>query len=175
MKRKPIKRLTDWTPDQLDLLEKLGAEGKLSWDEIGEACGHSKGSAQSTYHRRRLLAEAGGKSLPRKDGKRAYTPEEDAEICSLVAQGITRVEIAKRLNRSAGSVIDRYYRIRSSAHRGRPEPGTQVPVTPSALADRDARYRLRLQQSQVDELMGDPLPGRSARDGFTGMSRNGAQ
>lgn len=42
--------------------------------------------------------------------------------------------------------------------------GNSIKATPEAIADRDARYQLWLQQPAAAALMGDPLPGRSALD-----------
>ncbi len=74
-------------------------------------------------------------------------------------------DIARELVRTEKSCHAKYWAMRESILLTRqPEAGMRINVTPEAIADRDARYQLRMQQSPVAALLGDPLPGRSALD-----------
>jgi hypothetical protein len=172
-RRKPIKRLHAWTPDQLALLDQMAADGKSSWDEIGEACGHTGPSAQSTYCRRRHLAEAVGNAMPRKDGRKPWSQVEIAEMVHLRdVEKLTFWEIDARLGRKKGSSNSKYHMVDCATPlHGPAEAGANIKITPAQLADRDARKRLE-HSSLTAAFCGDPLPGRSALDQRGGIYRD---
>lgn len=82
-------------------------------------------------------------------------------------------EIDAAMGRTPRSCRAKYHQLKADPNprRGMPEPGMRVAVTPAALADRDARYRLRMLQPAAAAIMGDPLPGRSALDQKRGVEQ----
>jgi len=73
--------------------------------------------------------------------------------------------IGIELGRTAKSCHAKYCSVQEANLLSRqPEAGTRLNISPEVIADREARYLLRMQQSPIAALMGDPLPGRSALD-----------
>ena len=152
--------MNPFTDEQYALLERMVAEDK-SWSEIGEACGHSPASCSTTYS----VRKNGGP--PKIGPHRLWAAEDLARLKHMRdVHHMGFSQIGRELGRTASSCNTKYNVATDDPTplHGMPEPGARITVTPAALADRDARYRLWLQQSPVAALMGDPLPGRSALD-----------
>lgn len=153
-----------FTDEQYALLVQMLADGR-SWTEIGEACGHSANSCSTTHSRRQKQASAAAQ-LPSKSKGMPWSAEELARLRYL--RDVLRWQfkaIGRDLGRTESSCNTKYVvSTDGPVTHGQLEAGMRVAVTPEALADRDARYQLRMQQSPIAALLGEPLPGRSALD-----------
>jgi hypothetical protein len=154
-----------FTAEQYAMLEQMLADGK-SWTEISAACGHTANSCSTTHGRRQKQAAVAAQ-LPAKSKGKLWDAEEVSRLRYL--RDVLRWDfkaIGRDLGRTDASCNTKYNVITEGPTpvHGQPEQGMRVAVTPAALADRDARYQLRMQQSPIAALLGEPLPGRSALD-----------
>lgn len=161
-----------WTPEQLALLDRLGAENKLSWFEIGRACGHSAQYSSSVYGIRRKAAAEAGLPVPVRNvaAPRPWTKQDINQLVALREVEKKQFgEIDEILGRSINSSRAKYHNVKAlEGHPGdgmiRLDTSMRVSVSPRALAERDIRSHALLHQSPTAALMGDPPPGRSALD-----------
>jgi hypothetical protein len=153
-----------WTPGQLELLQKLRADG-IDWPEVSQRCGHPLPSCRTTLsmlQRRQQRIAAGelppqkaafGKGDP-KNPKRFWTEADVQTLIRMVTiEGKTYADVDRTLGRSEGASAEKFNRLR------RPETtrGFEVRAihTPKNLPQHD---------SITSAFFGDPLPGRSALD-----------
>jgi hypothetical protein len=148
-----------FTAEQHSLIKQMVADGK-SWTKIGDVCGHSPNSCSTTYHARKNQIAKKGTPMP-------WCAEEMVRLKYLRdVQHKSYQDIGRELGRTAASCNTKHNVLTEGSvpQHGQIQQGMRVPVTAAALADRDQRYQLRMQQCPIAALLGEPLPGRSALD-----------
>lgn len=109
-----------WTPERDAAMLRMIAAGQTN-ARIAEALGLAPRAVENRLTR---IRAAGGNIVPRQPGARGiWTPERDARLCDLSAQGLTHAQIAAALDFPAtvASVEDRLARMRSEKAGWRPD------------------------------------------------------
>lgn len=149
-----------WTPEQYELLKRLGAAENPDWDDVALQCGHSKGSCRTTLNR--LLREIAqghdvsyGKADPR-NPKRYWSKADEAELYRLrTVDGKTFPAIDILLGRPDGASAQKFAALRRAA------PAAANGIERRAIhAPKQVPEHTEMTAAQF----GDPLPGRSALD-----------
>jgi hypothetical protein len=93
---------------------------------------------------------------------RPWSAEDVTRLFEMIEiEGVSFPDCDKHFSRGKNACATKYYSERSRRFAGPREENERIAPL---LAERDERDRLRLQQSPIAALMGDPLPGCSALD-----------
>lgn len=99
-----------WTKEEEDLLVKLRSEGK-SYEEISKKIGKNITACSKKWSKMNIKSTPttvkieNATSTPKSKFKAVYTKEDDEQIISLRAKGVSYKDIAKQLGRNSGDVI----------------------------------------------------------------------
>lgn len=149
-----------WTPEQYELLKRLGATENPDWDDIALQCGHSRGSCRTTLNRLlREIAQAHDVNYGRDDPrhpKRRWTNAHVAELrCLRTVEGRPFPEIDRLLGRPDGASAQKFRSLRPEPERAPNGIERRAIHAPKAVPEHTSLTAAQL---------GDPLPGRSALD-----------
>jgi hypothetical protein len=157
--RKRITEPKPWTPEQLAMLQP-GRDAEKSWDDLAIETGHSAQSCRTMLpvlkrREREAIAAAAGESLPRTVNKRTWS---HADVQILIHMRVVEKRpfpaIDAALNRPEGSSSSKFHTLR-------PQPGVAIP----AIEPKQEAPKVRMFHTDpIKELLGEPLPGRSALD-----------
>ncbi len=144
---------SEWTVAKADRLIQLHAKGWI-YSDIAEALGVSRSAVAGKCKRLNLRRGMGDGEQRRKEAlyqahtqaRSKWTAERDEQLRRLASEGLSMVEVAKRLGLTYGMVKARVGRLRMSwpRHYAKGEPKPAADVRPLNVQRRDAAAVFKL-------------------------------
>lgn len=144
-----------WSKEQDQMIIALRGD-KTPWNEISERVGRSVEACSCRY--RKILPQA----RRVRSFRRIWTAADEALLEQLVAEKVSPVRIAAKMNKTRGAVNSKIQAMRMDQTRMHFERVPRIEVPQRCLDDRDRRLGAEL--SLTAEFFGDPRPGQSALD-----------